>query len=122
MQQIMANLPQEIFAVDKPPFYNTGTDYFGPFFVKQGRSLVKRYGCIFTCLTTRAVHLEVTHSMTADSVINALRRFICRRCQPHIVFSDNGSNIVGAEKELRIALKNFNHKYVEENLRQKCIN
>ena len=121
MEQIMADLPGERFAVNKPPFYNTGTDYFGPFFVKQGRALVKRYGCIFTCLTTRAVHLEVAHSLTADSFINAFRRFICRRTKPHTVFSDNGTNLVGAEKELRQALKEFNHKHVEEKLRQKNI-
>ena len=98
MEQIMADLPSERFAVNKPPFYNTGTDYFGPFFVKQGRASVKRFGCIFTCLTTRAVHLEVAHSLTADSFINALRQFICRRMKPHTVFSDNGANLIGAEK------------------------
>ena len=117
----MADLPGERFAVNKPPFCNTGTDYFGPFFVKQGRASVKRYGCIFTCLTTRAVHLEVAHSLTADSFINAFRRFICRRTKPHTVFSDNGTNLVGAEKELRQALKEFNHKHVEEKLRQKNV-
>ena len=44
----MADLPSERFAVNKPPFYNTGTDYFSPFFVKQGRASVKQYNCIFT--------------------------------------------------------------------------
>ena len=121
LEQIMADLPEERFAINKPPFYNTGTDYFGPFFIKQGRSRLKRYGCIFTCLTTRAVHLEVAHFMTADSFINAFRRFICRRCKPHTVFSDNGTNFIGAEKELRQSLKSFNHKYVEEKLSQKSI-
>ena len=66
MEQIMADLPKECFAVNKYPFFNTGTDYFGPYFVKQERKLVKRYGCIFTCLTTRAVYLEIAHTMTAD--------------------------------------------------------
>jgi len=121
LEQFMADLPKERFAMYKPPFYNVGTDYFGPFFIKQGRRLEKRYGCIFTCLTTRAVHLEVAHSMTADSFINAFRRFICRRTKPNTVLSDNGTNLVGAEKELRQALKDFNHKYVEEKLRQKGI-
>ena len=118
LEQLMADLPEERFAINKPPFYNTGTDYFGPFFIKQGRSRLKRYGCIFLCLTTRAVHLEVGHFMTADSFINAFRRFICRRCKPHTVFSDNGTNFIGAEKELRQSLKSFNHKYVEEKLSQ----
>ena len=81
----------------------------------------KRYGCIFTCMTTRAVHLEVAHSMTANSFINAFRRVICLRTKPHTVFSNNGTNLVGAEKELCQALKDFNHKYVEERVRQKNI-
>ena len=85
--------------------YNTGTDYFGPFFFKQGRASVKRYGCIFTCLTNRAVHLEVAHSLTADSFINSFGQFICRRTKPHTVLSYNGTNLIGAEKELRQALK-----------------
>ena len=50
----MADLPKERFAVDMSPFFCTGTYYFGPLFVKQGRSVVKRQECIFTCLTTRA--------------------------------------------------------------------
>ena len=59
--------------------------------------------------------------MMADSFINAFRRFICRRTKPHTVFNDKGTSLVGAEKELRQALKNFIHKYVEERLRQKTI-
>ena len=101
VEQTMADLPSERFAVNKPLFYNTGTDYFGPFFVKQGRASVKRYGCIFTCPTTRALHLEVAHSLTADSFINAFRQSICRRTKPHSVFSDNGTNLIGAEKVKR---------------------
>ena len=49
---------------DKPPFSFVGIDYFGPLKVKAGRTHLNRYGCLFTCLTTRAVHLEVAHSLT----------------------------------------------------------
>ena len=69
--------------LDLPYDTYVGIDCFGPIDVKQGRSHVKRYGCLFTCLTVRAVHIEILHSMTADSMINALRRFISMRgCPP----------------------------------------
>ena len=68
----MAELPQARMQVYHPPFFHTGVDYFGPLLVRQERSLVKRYGCIFTCMTSRAIHLEVAHSLTSDSFISAL--------------------------------------------------
>ena len=88
--QRMADLPVERVTPGKPPFSYVGVDYFGPFLVKQGRSLVKRYGCLFTCLTIRAIHVEIAHSLDTDSFLNALQRFICRRGRPEIMFSDNG--------------------------------
>ena len=54
----------------RPAFAHTGLDIFGPFYVKQGRSQVKRYGCIYTCLTTRAVHLEILNSLESDCFLN----------------------------------------------------
>ena len=63
-------------------FQNTGVDIFGPFHVRVGRSQAKSYGAIFTCFATRAVHLEVLHSMEADSFINAFLRFAARRSFP----------------------------------------
>lgn len=56
-----------------------GIDYFGPMFVAVRRSIDKIWGILITCLTTRAVHLEVAHSLSADSCILGLRRFMCRR-------------------------------------------
>ena len=58
---------------------------------------------------TRAVHLGLAHTMTADSFINAFKWFIYRRTKLHIVFSNNGTNLLGTEKELRQASKDFNH-------------
>ncbi|CAB4028223.1 Hypothetical predicted protein, partial [Paramuricea clavata] len=78
-EQFMANLPKIRLTPHQPPFTRVGVDYFGPLQVKQGRSVVKRYGCLFTCMTTRAVHIEIAHSLDTDSMINALRRFISIR-------------------------------------------
>ena len=60
-------------------FSEVGIDYFGPLTVHQGCSHVKHYGCIFTCLQSRAVHLEIAHSLESDSFLGALQRFISRR-------------------------------------------
>ena len=99
--QLMAPLPAARVTPGIYPFESVGLDYFGPLYVKQGRSRVKRYGCLFTCLKCRAVHIEIAHSLTTDSFIMALRRFISRRGPPKQIYSDNGSNFVGAEVELR---------------------
>ena len=97
-EQKMANLPQGRVTPDKPPFSYVGVGCFGPFLVRRGRSQAKRYGVIFTCLTVRAIHIEVAHSLDTDSFVNSLRRFIARRGQPEQMRSDNGGNLwrVGA--------------------------
>ena len=103
----MADLQGCRVQTDKPPFYKVGVDYFSPFLVKQGRSRIKRYGCIFSCLTTRAVHIEVSSDLSTDSFINAMRRFIARRSQPDEIFSDNGTNFAGAKRILRESLQSL---------------
>jgi len=60
-------------------FQNSGVDYFGPLFVTVKKSREKRYGVLFTCLSTRAVHLEVAHSLSTDACIMALERFTARK-------------------------------------------
>ena len=101
LNQIMVELPAARLQIYKPPFIHTGVDYCGAFIVKQGRSKVKRYCCIFTCLTTRAVHIELALDLTADGFLNALRWFISRRRNVKHLYSGNGTNFVGAEKILR---------------------
>ena len=92
----MAPLPSPRVTAFESPFTSTGVDYFGPFMVKRGRSEVKRYGCIFTCLAVRAVHVEMTHSLDAESFLCAFSRFTARRGHPRDVYSDNGTNFTGA--------------------------
>ena len=104
-KQKMASLPQDRTTPSKPPFTYTGVDYFGPFEVRRGRTKVKRYGVLFTCLNIRAIHLEIASSLDTESFINALRRFIARRGQPEEIRSDNRSNFVSGKKELREAVK-----------------
>ena len=120
-EQKMANLPRPRVTPDQPPFTCVGIDYFGPFLVRQKRSMVKRYGAIFTCLALRAVHLEVCHSLDTDSFIHALRRFIARRGQVKEIRSDNGSNFVGGERELRVMIDSWNQAKIHDALLQKSI-
>ena len=56
-------------------------------------------------MASREVHLEVSNSLETDSFINALRRFICRRGPVRQLRSDQGTNFIGAKKELREALQ-----------------
>ncbi|KAK0139489.1 hypothetical protein N1851_023681 [Merluccius polli] len=122
MEQKMADLPKERILPDHPPFTNVGVDYFGPIVVSKGRGTAKRYGVIFTCLACRAVHLEVANSLDTDACINALRRFICRRGQVTLIRSDNGTNFIGAERELREALASLNHGQIQGALRKDGVN
>ncbi|XP_046841031.1 uncharacterized protein LOC124435128 [Xenia sp. Carnegie-2017] len=98
--QLMSHLPESRVTPQKPPFTNVGIDYFGPMLVKRGRSLVIRHGCLFTCFTTRAIHIEIAHSLDTDSMINAFKRFIGIRGCPEQIRSDRGTNFVSANKEL----------------------
>ena len=75
---------------------------------------MKRYGAMFTCLASRAIHIEVTHSLDTDSFIPALRRLIARRGNVRQMRSDNGSNFVGAEQELLKAFSEMDHNKTEK--------
>ena len=86
------------------PFHYSGMEVFGPFYVREGRKTLKRYGLTFTCLASRAVHLETLNTLETDSFINALRRFINRRGKVRELRSDQGTNFVGARNVLTDAL------------------
>ena len=73
-EQIMAPLPTPCVTACENPFASTGVDYFGPLMVKRGRSMVKRYGCVFTCMAIRAVHIEIAHSSPSCVPLVVLRR------------------------------------------------
>ena len=85
----MAELPEARLQIEAVCFRQTEVDYLGPIAVRVGRSDVKRYGCLFTCLTTRAIHLEVAPDLTTSSFINAQRLFVARRGPLKKIFCDN---------------------------------
>lgn len=120
-EQVMADLPQMRLQSDGAPFEHVGMDYFGPLIVKRGRSEVKRYGVIFTCMSSRGAHLEISHSLETDACINAIRRFMARRGPVKSITSDNGTNIVGAEKELREMLSRLDQSKISNFLGNKGI-
>ena len=113
-QQMEADLPLDRVTPYEPAFTSVGMDYFGPFAVKRSQGREKRYGCLFTCLTTRAIHIETADTLDTDSFINCLYRFMARRGEPHLIRSDNGTNFVGAERELRKEMEAWNKDRIQE--------
>ena len=89
--------------------------------VKRGRGTEKRYGCLFTCLAIRCIHIEVAASLDASSFINCLQRFIARRGKPSFIKSDNGTNFVGANRELAQELANWNKNQVQHEMSKRGI-
>ncbi|XP_072014786.1 uncharacterized protein [Amphiura filiformis] len=112
-KQKMADLPAYRVKSDDPAFTVTGLDYFGPFHIKQGRVTRKRYGMLFTCMNSRAVHIEVAHTLDTSSCIDGIRRFIARRGPVKVIHSDNGSNLVGADNELQRALQELDQDQIQ---------
>jgi len=103
--QVMGLLPPARLNSYIRPFTSLGMDFFGPINIRCGKKKEKRYGVLFTCMSTRAIHLELASSLTADSCIMAILRMISRRGFPLEIFCDNGTNLKGAEKELKEAYK-----------------
>ena len=91
----------------KLPFCRTGINLFGPIYVKQRRARLKRWGVLFTCFTTRAIHLEVVEGLDTESFISSLQRFMNRRGRPDEIFSDSGTNIKGTVQEFKIEARKF---------------
>ncbi|PFX24881.1 hypothetical protein AWC38_SpisGene10528 [Stylophora pistillata] len=114
-EQRMSDLPEDRLE-STPPFTYCAVHYFGPFAVKNGHTELKRYGVLFTCLASRAIHLEIANSLETDSFLNALRRFISRRGPICQLRSDQGTNFVGARKELTQALAEMDQEKLKTTL------
>ena len=107
-QQLMGQLPLARVTVARP-FINAGIDYVGPFEIKSGntrsKTTTKCYVALFICMATKAIHLELVSNLTSEAFIAALKRFIARRGLIDHLYSDNGSNFVGANRELKAFFK-----------------
>lgn len=113
---IMGYLPPERLEAKVHPFTYVGIDYFGPLFVSEVRRHEKRWVALFTCLTVRAVHVEIVHSLTTSSMILALSRFFSIRGVSRKIFSDNGTNFKGAHNELRQFIDQLKDDKIEDTL------
>ena len=119
-EQKMADLPEDRVQ-SAPPFSYCAADYFGPWYVKEGRRQLKRCGVLFMCMASRAVHLEVANSLTADSFINASSSFVGRRGPVRQIRSDQGTNLFGARNEFQEAPSELDHdKIRRELLKRNC--
>ncbi|KAL4136057.1 hypothetical protein QTP88_007625 [Uroleucon formosanum] len=109
--------PSYLFMADLPgprvkprrPFEQVGVDYAGPLQLKELRlhksRVFKVYIAVFVCFTTKAVHLEVVTELSTDAFLAAFDRFVARRGLPADVYSDCGTNFVGADKQLRALIQ-----------------
>lgn len=120
-EQKMADLQEQRTDVS-PPFTHTGVDYFGPFLIKEGRKEMKRYGVVFTCMASRGIHIESANTLETDSFIHALRRFVARRGYVAHIYSDNGTNLVGAQRELKQALLEMDQSTIHNEMLRIGIN
>lgn len=114
-RQLMGSLPQSRVTPSRP-FLHTGVDYAGPLYIKsrlgKGRiPITKGYICVFICFATKAIHIELSHDMTAEAFIAALRRFTARRGIPIEIISDNGTNFVGAKRQLGELYEVYKHNF-----------
>ena len=110
-EQKMADLPEERTLVTAP-FTHCGIDMFGPFHIKVRRTMETRFVALFTCFSSRAIHLEPTTDLTADTFIMALRRFLARRGPTESIRSDNGKNFIGAENQFKHAYNQMDHNKI----------
>ncbi|XP_055685297.1 uncharacterized protein LOC129791254 [Lutzomyia longipalpis] len=117
----MAPLPPERVNDCVFPFVKCGMDFFGPLEVKVGRRIEKRWGVIFTCMATRAVHLEIVHSMTTNSAIMAIRRMENIWGPITDIFCDNGTNLRGADNEFRRLFESLDKDAIQDYLSEKRV-
>lgn len=122
VQQFMGELPAARVIASRP-FSSTGVDYFGPVYVRPAprRTAVKAYVAVFICMCTKAVHLELVTDLSTDRFLQALRRFIGRRGRCTDIYSDNGTNFVGARNQLKQLFQLLKSKEHHEKIAKECV-
>ncbi|XP_060855473.1 uncharacterized protein LOC132933172 [Metopolophium dirhodum] len=118
---LMAALPKARVRPSRP-FTVSGVDFAGPLVVRSGiRRItgVKTWVAVFICFSTRAIHLEAVVGLTSGAFIAALRRFMSWRGKCSTIYSDNGTNFVGAQKELNSYIQNCDSQLAREGIEWK---
>lgn len=123
--QMLGQLPIER-VTPGPVFDLVGVDYAGPVYIKYGHvrkpTVIKAYVCIFVSLSIKAVHLELVSDLTSEAFIATLRRFTSRRGKPSVIWSDNGTNFVGASRELKELADFLESQKTKQEISQFCSN
>jgi hypothetical protein len=121
--QMMGQLPMERITPGCV-FQRVGVDYAGPFQIKTGKNrnptILKSYACIFVSLAVKAVHIELVSDLTTEAFLATPRRFIARRGLPSLIWSDHGTNFVGAKRELKELYQFLQQRTPSETLTDFC--
>ena len=103
-------------------FTSVGIDFAGPLFIKtESQALKKVYIALFTCATTRALHLEIVPNLSCEAFLRCLKRFVFRRGIPNLIVMDNAKTFKAASKRLTNIFKSaaVNHYLVRHNIKWK---
>ena len=119
IRQLMSDLPLARLAANKKPFFHCGIDYLGPLTFVEGRSHRKAWGLPFTCMASRAIHVELVTALSLDEFLLAFTRFVDIRGQVDTIYSDNGSTFQAGSRKLPELIES---KVLNTSLRKKGIN
>lgn len=121
LQPLMAPLPEDRVQGHRP-FAVCGVDFAGPMIIKSGLRRVtgsKAWIAVFVCFSTRAIHLEPVEDLSSSAFLACLRRFMARRGKCSKIYSDNGTNFVGAQKELASYMTGIDERMANEGIEWK---
>lgn len=125
VQPIMGDLPGDRVKPGRA-FMKCGIDFAGPFFTKSSAlrkaPITKTYACIFVCLATKAVHIEAVSDLTTQAFVNALNRFFDRRGKSTVIYSDNATNFIGANRKLKEVYQLFQTRQLQEDVMKNLTN